>query len=75
MVLFLYEHKRISRFSDLHQCTFFKLPLFFFSPPLARNNGEFGAKKYFADLQTAVAIKGNSLSVQAAAKGNSPETS
>ena len=30
---------------------------FFFSPPLFRNNGEFGAKKYFADLWAASAIQ------------------
>ena len=31
-----------------------QLPLFFlFFPPLFRNNGEFGAKTYFTDLQTA----------------------
>ena len=43
-----------------------QLPLFVcFPPPLFRNNGRFGAKKYFTDIQTAntvqlfTAIKGN----------------
>ena len=41
------------------------LLFFLFSPPLFRNNGEFGAKKYFTDywpantIQLFVALKGN----------------
>ena len=38
---------------------------FFFSPPLFRNNGEFGAKKYFMDHRT-----GNTIQLFVAIKGH-----